>query len=394
MKRSYAVYGLEEGKHFTGNEHAPDDGVYPLTDLYFYLTQGCNLRCRHCWIASRFQAVGSVLPALELDLFRSIIAQAKPLGLSTVKLTGGEPLIHPDIREILDHIAKGDLRLVVETNGVFCTPELVDLMRACNMPFVSVSVDGANAKTHEWVRGIPGCFDAAIAGIQNLVAAGVPCQIIMTVMRRNRDQMEAMVRKAESLGVGSVKFNVVQPTARGRTMHQAAETLTIEELIELGKQVETDPVWSEEVDVSFSHPTAFRPLSRMFGRDRSDCGICGILGILGVLASGHYALCGIGEMVPELVFGHAGHDALEEVWCDATVLREIREGLPRRLEGICKSCLVKALCMGSCIAQNYYRTKNLWAPFWYCEEAHAKGLFPESRLKPTGPLVETSGRMM
>ena len=229
--------GLEKGKHSTGNEHAADNGVYPLTDLYFYLTQGCNLRCRHCWIAPRFQADGLVAPALELDLFRSIIAQAKPLGLSTVKLTGGEPLIHPDIREILEHIAKEDLRLVVETNGISCTPELVDLVKACTMPFVSVSIDGANAKTHEWIRGIPGCFEAALAGIRNLVAAGVACQIIMTVMRPNRDQMEAVVRMAESLGVGSVKFNIVQPTARGRTMHQAGETLTIEELIDLGKRV-------------------------------------------------------------------------------------------------------------------------------------------------------------
>ena len=84
----------------------------------------------------------------------------------------------------------------------------------------------------------------------------------------------------------------------------------------------------------------------MYGREGSGCGICGIYGILGVLANGSYALCGIGETVPELVFGHASKDPLADVWKDNPVLREIREGLPRRLGGICGECLMKGVCLG------------------------------------------------
>ena len=68
---------------------------FPLNQIYFYLTKGCNLRCRHCWIAPKYQGDGQSHPALDVDLFKSIVAQAKPLGLGGVKLTGGEPLIHP-----------------------------------------------------------------------------------------------------------------------------------------------------------------------------------------------------------------------------------------------------------------------------------------------------------
>jgi SynChlorMet cassette radical SAM/SPASM protein ScmF len=117
----------------------------------------------------------------------------------------------------------------------------------------------------------------------------------------------------------------------------------------------------------------------MYGRGGAGCSICGINGILGVLANGSYALCGIGETVPELVFGHASKDALSDVWSGNPVLREIREGLPRRLGGICGKCLMKGICLGSCIAQNYYRDRDLWAPNWYCEEAARLGLFPDSR---------------
>jgi molybdenum cofactor biosynthesis enzyme MoaA len=101
-----------------------NDLTYPLNQIYFYLTEGCNLRCRHCWIAPKYESEGNSYPALDLDLFKTIIEQAKPLGLTGVKLTGGEPLLHPQIEEILEVIRKEDLSLNVETNGVLCTPEL------------------------------------------------------------------------------------------------------------------------------------------------------------------------------------------------------------------------------------------------------------------------------
>ena len=350
----------------------------PLRQIYFYLTQGCNLACRHCWLAPHLQQADQTGPSLDLDLFRSVLDQAEPLGLTTVKLTGGEPLLHPRIREILEIVRDRGMRLFVETNGVLCTPELAGLIRECERPFVSVSLDGADAGTHEWIRGVRGSFDRAISGIRDLAGAGLSPQIIMTVMRRNRDQMEPMVRLAESLGAGSVKFNIVQPTARGESLHKSGEALSVNELIQTGRWVDADLSRSSQLRLVFDEPMAFRPLSKLFAND-GGCGVCGIFGILGVLADGSYALCGIGETVPELVFGHAASDRLERVWHGSPVLRDIREGLPGRLTGICGECLMKDRCLGSCIAQNYYSDKNLWAPFWYCEEASRLGLFPASR---------------
>jgi radical SAM protein with 4Fe4S-binding SPASM domain len=88
----------------------------------------------------------------------------------------------------------------------------------------------------------------------------------------------------------------------------------------------------------------------------------------------------MGENVPELVFGNARNDRLEDVWKGAPALQEIREGLPHRLTGICAECLLKGTCLGHCIASNYYQSKDLWKPFWYCEQAQKAGLFPQGRL--------------
>ena len=364
------------------SENEPEKREYQLSQIYFYLTEGCNLACRHCWLAPKYQAGDHTYPALDLSLFRSILRQAKAMKVSGVKLTGGEPLLHPQIREILELVRTEGLRLTMETNGVLCTPEMAQCIAICGNPFVSVSLDGADPETHEWVRGVSGSFELALEGIRNLVSYNIHPQIIMTVMRRNRNQMEAIVRLAEALSAESVKFNILQPTARGEKMHELGETLSIEELVETGRWVENTLSASTKIRVVYDHPVAFRPMSRMFGDNSSGCGVCGIFGIIGVLADGSYALCGIGESVPEFVFGHAGRDRLEDVWENNSMLQEIRAGLPARLEGICGDCLMRNRCLGSCIAQNYYRSKSLWAPFWFCDEAYAKGLFPKTRLRP------------
>lgn len=364
---------------------------YTINTLYFYLTEGCNLACRHCWLGPRFDATGTRYPTLAVEAFETAIREAKPLGLSGVKLTGGEPLLHPHFTHLLEIVRREELKLVVETNGLLCTPEIAAEIAKSPSAFVSVSIDGADAATHEWVRGVSGCFEASRQAVRNLVAVGIQPQIIFSVMRHNAGQAEAMVRMAEDLGAATLKFNVVQPTARGEALHQAAETLSIGELIELGRYVENELEPTTKLQLFYHYPHAFKSLSRIAQGD--GCSACGIFGILGVMASGHYALCGIGEQVPELVFGEVGQDRLEKIWLENTVLNALREGLPGRLEGVCGRCLMKSRCLGSCVAQNYYSKGNLWAPYWFCEQAEAAGLFPASRLGvrfPSKPIAHAA----
>jgi len=126
-----------EKKHIAGND-------YPLEQLYFYLTQGCNLRCRHCWLAPEYRSEANPGKYLSAKLFKQIVEEAKDLGLTRVKLTGGEPFLNPDIQEMLEYIRSEELGLTVETNGLLCTPEIAHQLSLCKDTFISVSLTQTN----------------------------------------------------------------------------------------------------------------------------------------------------------------------------------------------------------------------------------------------------------
>jgi SynChlorMet cassette radical SAM/SPASM protein ScmF len=323
--------------------------------------------------------------SLPLRLFETAIREAKPLGLNEVKLTGGEPLLHPQFVKLLDIIRHEGLGVIIETNGLLCTPEIAAEIAKSPRRFVSVSLDGADAATHENIRGVPGSFNKARQAVRNLAAVNTPPQVIMSLMRSNVTQVDAVAHMAAELGASSLKFNLIQPTGRGENVYESG-ALEIGELIELGHYVETELASKTALQLFFDYPPAFRSLGRISKNNAG--GVCGIQEIIGVIASGHYALCGIGRSVPELVFGIVEKERLATIWRENIILNELRTGLPGRLQGICNCCLMKYQCFGSCIAQNYYRTKCLWSPFWFCEQAYSKGLFPKSRLEDCSCLGE------
>ncbi len=305
------------------------------------------------------------------------VVEAKPLGLQTVKWTGGEPTIHPQFARLLALEKKHALRGRLETNGLEMTAALARLMAESGVRHVSVSLDGAHEQTHDSIRGVRGAYRRALNGIANLVGVGYRPQLIMSLLPENVGELDALLDLAARVGAGSVKLNIVQPTLRGEGLRAHGDVLTIEQLLQINQRI--DQLQSKYgYRIFFDLPMAFRPLRRLLNGDVQS--VCGIMHILGLLADGSYALCGIGVHVPEMVFGRVGRDALQDIWRSHRVLAQIRKGVPGELKGVCGQCIMRTACLGSCIAQNYYRSRDLFAPFWLCEEALAAGLFPRERL--------------
>ena len=352
--------------------------IPPLTTVYFYLTEGCNLACKHCWLSPPLEKGKLKYPYLPLSQIQAVINEARPLGLQSVKLTGGEPFLHPDIKSILEQLREEKIPISIETNGTLFTQELVSQLAQMHDVFISVSLDSISASKHENVRKIKGCFEDTVRGIKMLVESNIHPQVITSLLPENKEELPEIIRFVEELGASSFKLNIIQPTERGNNLANSGQTVGIKDILDIARNINDTFFDKSPMEISVSLPFAFRPLNLIKNGLSTRCGI---MNILGVLATGEYALCGIGTSIPELVFGKVGKDSLKTLWESNSVLNDLRIGIPEKLEGICGNCTMKWICLGSCIAQNYYSKKCLTAPYWFCDEAESLGLFPASRKK-------------
>jgi len=350
-------------------------GIPPLTSLYLYISGSCNLACKHCWISPEFAQTSENGKFVKPEYIKNAIIQAKPLGLYSVKLTGGEPLLHPEFESIVDILEKENIVFHMETNGILLEKDMVELLKnRKRKPFISVSVDGAHAETHEELRGVKGSFDQTIEGIKKLVGNGFSPQLICTLHKGNVSEVDDVVILAKKIGCGSVKFNPVQQIGRGDE-YCREYGLKVSEIIEINQQVEKKLIQNNNLKIYFDIPFAFYPIRRLI----SDKSRCSMLNILGMLSGGELSLCGIGTTVPELIYGHIKDNNLREVWCESPGLHLLREQVPEKLEGICSQCIHKYFCLGNCVANTYYRTQKLNASYGFCEQAEKLNLFPYSR---------------
>jgi len=352
-------------------------GVPPLTSLYLYIAGSCNLACRHCWIEPDYQESNRNGNFIKVSHLKKAIRQAKPLGLGSVKLTGGEPMLHPRFREIINYIESQKVGMFMETNGILIDDKMARLLKAKkHFNFISVSLDGSKAATHDWMRGVKGSYKKAVSGIRSLVKAGFRPQIICTLHKGNVAELEDVVKLAQRLGCGSVKFNHVQHMGRGDRFAEK-NGFKVRELISLFQKIETEIQPKSKVPVFFDIPVAFFPIKRFL---KSNLPCCHVLNILGVLSSGDLSICGVGVTIPELNFGNLAKDDMGKVWARSPKLKELRRFIPGKFEGVCGRCIHRFTCLGACIANNYHLKQKFNAPYYFCDQAFKQGLFPISRL--------------
>lgn len=376
---------LEEGTEAVPSMEELDlpEGVPPLRAFYLYLTAGCNLACKHCWIVPRY-VDGEPDPGevIDVDDLRAAVAEARPMGLANCKLTGGEPTLHPRYREIVEFLTAEGLGLDMETNGTLLTAELAHFLKdGSNVGFISISLDAPTREEHDAFRGVHGAYDRALRGLDHLVEAGYEnVQLIMAVWRGNRDDIDAVVRLAEERGAGSVKLNPVTATGRGIEMHDRGESLDFDETLALARYIDEEVRPEAKVGVVLNVPPALVPAAELW-RTRGRVGDCGVHRILGIVGTGDIALCGIGRTIPELTYGRLGSDSVRDIWLTHPTVLQLREQLEDRdaYPGICADCIHGSGCRTGCVANNFEHSGQLVWPNALCEEADRRGVFPATR---------------
>src|SRR5690348_7479051 len=196
--------GMETGNH-QAHEFKP-------RLIFWEVTKGCNLRCIHCRATATELSSPTDLPTERaLDIIHQIAAYANPI----LVLSGGEPLYRADIFTLARAATDQGLRVALATNGTTVTKEMARRIVGSGVRRVSISLDGADAMTHDTFRGIPGAFEAAIYGMRNLKELGMSVQINTTIARHNAKQLPAVFELARNLGADALHTFLLVPVGCG-----------------------------------------------------------------------------------------------------------------------------------------------------------------------------------
>src|SRR5260370_4048889 len=180
--------------------------------IFWELTKGCNLRCIHC------RATATELSSpndLSTQSAREIIDQIAEVSTPILVLSGGEPLYRSDIFQLARYGTDKGLRVALATNGTLVTKEVARMIVDSGVRRVAISLDGSDALTHDTFRGIPGAFDAAIAGFRNLKNLGMSVQINTTIARHNAHQLPSVLELARSIGADALHTFLLVPVGCG-----------------------------------------------------------------------------------------------------------------------------------------------------------------------------------
>src|SRR5579864_3065405 len=180
--------------------------------IFWEVTKGCNLRCIHC----RASATKLSSPDdLSTDTAKEIIDQIAEVSNPILVLSGGEPLYRKDIFELARYGTAKGLRVALATNGTLVTKAVAQKIVDSGVKRVAISLDGADAATHDTFRGIPGAFDAAITGFRNLKELGMSVQINTTIARHNAHQLPHVLALAKSIGADALHTFLLVPVGCG-----------------------------------------------------------------------------------------------------------------------------------------------------------------------------------
>lgn len=174
-----------------------DDYGRPTLNLRIAVTQKCNLKCPYC------HREGEATPSTEMSIeeITRIAHTALGLGISKIKLTGGEPLMRPEIGQIVDGISRlrGVRDLSMTTNGTFLAPSAKRL-RKSGLMRINVTIPTLDARAYQRLTG--GNLRDVIEGIKAAVEAGLyPVKLNMPLLRGiNEGEVERMIRFAEYTG--------------------------------------------------------------------------------------------------------------------------------------------------------------------------------------------------
>ena len=175
------------------------------------ITRTCNLRCVHCYSDSNAMQYPGELSWKEMQ---EVVKDLADYQIPSLLLSGGEPLIHPRFFDLVDVASDAGLKLTISTNGTLITPEKAARLKAANVAYVGISLDGIG-EIHDQFRRKEGAFDAAVRGFRNCHAVDQKTGLRLTLTSHNVENIGQILDFIEDQEIQRVCFYHLVPAGRG-----------------------------------------------------------------------------------------------------------------------------------------------------------------------------------
>ena len=363
-------------------------GGEPRPVVIWNLTRRCNLTCKHCYALSADHHYPGELSYAEIC---TVMDDLRAYGVPVLILSGGEPLLHPQLFEIASRAQQQGFYTALSSNGTLIDAAMADRIAAQDFDYVGVSIDGSRA-THDRFRRKEGAYDQSMAGIRLLHERGVKTGLRYTFTDLNGQDFPFLLQLMKDEGVDKFYFSHLNYAGRGnihrgRDAHFEATRQALDLLFETA--------WADAQAGS----------SRDYVTGNNDADAAYLLAWVGrrwpqwqaalrarlVAWGGNASGVGVanidsqGEVHPDTMWGH--HDLgnvrqrpFSAIWSDRS--DPLMDGLkrhPRPVKGRCAECQHFALCGGNTRVRAHQLTGDYWAedPGCYLDDDEI-GLSPEA----------------
>ena len=313
--------------------------VHELSYLFWECTTRCNLSCRHCGSDCTVVSREKDMPLEDfLGAVDTIPAKERPKDFIVV-LTGGEPLLRPDIEQVGCAIRDRGLRWGMVSNGWFYDEGMHARLMAAGLSALTVSLDGLK-ESHDWMRGRPGSYERALRAISVMSAdPRLNSDVVTCVNRRNLGELSEIWAMLEAMGVRQWRLFTIIPI--GRAANDPEMRLEPDELRSLMDFIAEKRAAGGRMRVTFSCEAFVGPYE---GRVRSYRFFCHAgINIASILIDGRISAC---PNIDRDAFaqGNIYKEKFWEVWQSRFLPFRDREWARR--SGSCAECKHWRDCLG------------------------------------------------
>ena len=334
------------------------------------LIRRCNLTCAHCYSTSADKDFAGELTTAEV---KAVMADLRAFGVPVLILSGGEPLMRPDIFELAHHAKSLGFYLALSTNGTLIGADQVAPIAAVGFDYLGISLDGL-AETHDRFRRRQGAFQASLQGLRLCHEAGLKVGMRFTLCQDNAQDLPALLDLMGEEGIDKFYLSHLNYAGRGNkhrerdayaSMTREAMDLLIEtgwSRIQRGQAVELVTGNNDADGVYLLHWA-----ERHFPERLED--LRQVLVNWGGNASGQHIanIDNLGQVHPDSFWwnyplGNVRDRPFSAIWEDRT--DPLMAGLkqrPRPVQGRCGICSHLAICNGNTRTRAFQVTGDPWA---------------------------------